>query len=101
MKTYSIKNEFADEAMQLIIPQFAVETQPTLFSEHEIILLEKENLYKGFTLKDKDIRIDFNVYAAEMERVWKLTWKWQGWMWKILQMEFLRLFRSKGMTIFI
>ena len=26
MKTYSIKNEFADEAMQLIIPQFVVET---------------------------------------------------------------------------
>ncbi|GFI17318.1 hypothetical protein IMSAGC009_02488 [Lachnospiraceae bacterium] len=41
MKTYSIKNEFADEAMQLIIPQFVVETQPTLFSDHEIILLEK------------------------------------------------------------
>lgn len=69
MKTYSIKNEFADEAMQLIIPQFAVETQPTLFSEHEIILLEKENLYKGFTLKDKDIRIDFNVIDVEMARV--------------------------------
>ncbi len=69
MKTYSIKNEFADEAMQLIIPQFVVETQPTLFSDHEIILLEKENLYKGFTLKDKDIRIDFNVIDVEMARV--------------------------------
>ena len=69
MKTYSIKNEFADEAMQLIIPQFVVETQPTLFSDHEIILLEKENLYNGFTLKDKDIRIDFNVIDVEMARV--------------------------------
>lgn len=69
MKTYSIKNEFADEAMQLIIPQFVVETQPTLFSDHEIILLEKENLYKGFTLKDKDIQIDFNVIDVEMARV--------------------------------
>lgn len=69
MKTYSIKNEFADEAMQLIIPQFVVEAQPTLFSDHEIVLLEKENLYKGFTLKDKDIRIDFNVIDVEMARV--------------------------------
>ena len=69
MKTYSIKNEFADEAMQLIIPQFVVETQPTLFSDHEIVLLEKENLYKGFTLKDKDIQIDFNVIDVEMARV--------------------------------
>lgn len=69
MKTYSIKNEFADEAMQLVIPQFVVETQPTLFSDHEIVLLEKENLYKGFTLKDKDIRIDFNVIDVEMARV--------------------------------
>ncbi len=28
--------------------QFVVETQPTLFSGHEIILLEKENLYKDY-----------------------------------------------------
>lgn len=69
MKTYSIKNEFMDEAMQLKIPQFVVETQPTLFSNHEITLLEKENLYKGFTLKDKDIQIDFNLIEVEMARV--------------------------------
>ena len=49
--------------------QFVVETQPTLFSDHEIMLLEKENLYKGFTLKDKDIQIDFNVIDVEMARV--------------------------------
>lgn len=28
--------------------QFVVETQPALFSDHEIILLEKENLYKDY-----------------------------------------------------
>lgn len=69
MKTYSMKNEFADEAKQLKIPQFVVETQPTLFSNHEITLLEKENLYKGFTLKDKDTQIDFNSIEVEMARV--------------------------------
>ena len=69
MKTYSIKAEFIDEAIQLKIPQFVVETQPTLFSDHEIALLEKENLYKGFTLKDKDIQIDFNSIDVEMAKV--------------------------------
>ncbi len=69
MKTYSIKSEFIDEALQLKIPQFVVETQPTLFSNHEITLLDKENLYKGFTLKDKDIQIDFNLIEVEMARV--------------------------------
>ena len=69
MKTYSMRNEFAKEASELVIPQFVVETVPTLFSEHEIALLEKENLYKGFTLKDKDTQIDFNAIEVEIARI--------------------------------
>lgn len=53
---------------ELLIPQFVVETAPTLFSEHEIALLEKENLNKGFTLRDKDTQIDFNAIKAEIAR---------------------------------
>lgn len=69
MKTYSMRDEFVKEASELIIPQFVIETVPTLFSDHEVALLEKENLYKGFTLKDKDTQIDFNAIEVEIARI--------------------------------
>lgn len=69
MKLYFIKNEFLEEVLQLEIPQFVIKTQPTLFSDSESALLEKEDLYKGFTLRDKDIQIDFNSVEAEIAKV--------------------------------
>lgn len=69
MKTYSMREEFAREASELIIPQFVAETSPILFSDHEFALLEKENLYKGFTLRDKDTQIDFSAIEVEIARI--------------------------------
>jgi type III restriction enzyme len=46
-----------------------METEPSLFSAHEYSLLEKENLYVGFTLKDKDVQIDFSTMDAELAKV--------------------------------
>ena len=41
-------------------------TRANLFSDDEYSMLERDNLTKGFTLKDKDMQIDF---SAELARV--------------------------------
>ena len=69
MKTYAIKPEFRDEALNLQIPQFVIETGSSLFSDNETALLERENLYKGFSLKNKDTEVDFNSISVEIAKV--------------------------------
>lgn len=69
MKIYQIREEFKDEALALKLPQFAIPDDPSLFSKEEYALLEKENLYVGFTLLDKDTQIDFTVLDVEMAQV--------------------------------
>ena len=46
-----------------------VEGDASLFSEHEYELLDRENLRKGFTLRDKDTEIDFDSIEAEIAKV--------------------------------
>ncbi len=69
MKTYPIREEFRDEALALKLPQFALPDAPSLFSIEEYCLLQKEDLYVGFTLLDKDTKIDFSVLDVEMAQV--------------------------------
>lgn len=69
MKTYQIRAEFRDEALALRLPQFALPDAPSLFSTEEYCLLQKEDLYVGFTLLDKDTKIDFSMLDVEMARV--------------------------------
>lgn len=69
MNTFRMNEEFAEEAAVLRLPQFMLETEPSLFSSNEFVLLQKEHLAKGFTLKDKDVQIDFTTMAAEIARV--------------------------------
>ena len=69
MRIYEIKPEFRDDILNIKIPQFVIETEPSLFSDHETALLEKENLYKGFSLKSKDTEIDFNSVAIEIAKI--------------------------------
>lgn len=85
MNVFRMNEEFAEEASALRLPQFMMETGPSLFSDTGYELLQQEHLAKGFTLKDKDVQIDFSNMAAEMARVdiddakdatpkaWKLT----------------------------
>lgn len=85
MNVFRMNEEFAKEASVLHLPQFMIETGPSLFSETGYELLQQEHLIKGFTLKDKDVQIDFSTIAAEIARVdiddakdatpkaWKLT----------------------------
>lgn len=85
MHVFRMNEKFAEEASVLRLPQFVMETGPSLFSDTGYELLQQEHLAKGFTLKDKDVQIDFSTMAAEMARVdiddaknstpkaWKLT----------------------------
>lgn len=68
MNQFRINEEFAEEAAALRIPQFMLETGPSLFSD-AFEPLELEHLDVGFSLVDKDAHVDFTSVAAEMARV--------------------------------
>ena len=85
MNVFRMNDDLQNEASALRFPQFMLEIGPSLFSDNEYVLLEPEHLSKGFTLKDKDVQIDFSTLDAEIARVdvddskeatpkaWKLT----------------------------
>lgn len=87
MKHYHMEQRFEAEASSIRIPQFKIEMPATLFSNNELALLKKENLYEGFTLKNKDTIIDFNNLEAQIAKIdidengndsMPKTWKLQG-----------------------
>lgn len=69
MNVFKMNDDFREEASALRFPQFMLEIGTSLFSDNEYVLLEPEHLSKGFTLKDKDVQIDFTTLDAEMARV--------------------------------
>ncbi len=69
MNVFRMNEKFVEEAAALQLPQFMIETGPSLFSDTGYELLQQEHLAKGFTLKDKDVQIDFSTMEAEMARV--------------------------------
>lgn len=69
MNSFRINDVFAEEAATLRFPQFMLEVGPSFFSDNEVIPLKQEHLEEGFTLRDKDVQIDFSTVEAEMARV--------------------------------
>ena len=69
MNTFKMNDAFVEEASALRFPQFMLEVGPSFFSENDRVPLELEHLSEGFTLRDKDVRIDFSTIEAEMARV--------------------------------
>lgn len=69
MNVFKMNDDFREEASALRFPQFMLEIGTSLFCDNEYVLLEPEHLSKGFTLKDKDVQIDFTTLDAEMARV--------------------------------
>lgn len=68
MNQFQMKKEFIGNASALRLPQFMLETGPSLFSEaYEV--LELEHLESGFSLRDKDAHVDFTTVNAEMARI--------------------------------
>lgn len=60
-----IEPQFIEEAKELRIPQFFIQTTPDLFGE-EFELLEPENLSEGFTLSGQDASISFQLAIGEV-----------------------------------
>lgn len=69
MNLFKMNKIFEKEASALRFPQFMLEVGLSFFSDHEYIPLELEHLSEGFTLKDKDVQIDFSTVDAEIARV--------------------------------
>ncbi len=69
MNSFRMNDIFADEAAALRFPQFMMEVGPSFFSDNAFIPLKLEHLEEGFTLRDKDVQIDFSTVDAEMARV--------------------------------
>ena len=69
MNEFKMNNMFAEEASALRFPQFMIKVGPSIFSDNEAKKLELEHLEKDFTLRDKDVQIDFSTVDAEMARV--------------------------------
>lgn len=85
MRHYKMNSIFENDAKLIELPQFVIGTGPSLFSDNEYNVLSKENLYAGFTLKDKDTEIDFNSIDSEIARIdiddtdsLPKAWKLQG-----------------------
>lgn len=69
-KQFKIQAEFAEEALALRLPQFFLEsdTGSDLWGGSRI-LLEPENLTKGFSLSHQDTEIDFQLSSGEAYEV--------------------------------
>ena len=67
--TFIVKPEFRQDIENITIPQFFQTVPESLFSEGLLVLLEKEQLAEGFTLKGKAYDIDFGTADDEIAKV--------------------------------
>lgn len=67
--SFSVKPEFREDIEKLVIPQFFLKIPQTLFTEGSFVLLEKEHLAEGFTLKGKAYDINFDDANDEIAEV--------------------------------
>lgn len=68
MNQFSMQEGYATEAGALHIPQFFIQTAPSLFGGDKA-LLTKETLSEGFSLNGQDAQISFELATGEMYRV--------------------------------
>ncbi|GLI57340.1 type III restriction endonuclease [Propionigenium maris DSM 9537] len=70
MKIYHMNKEFEEEARKLKLPQFFIKTkQNSLFDIKADKKLSKEDLLEGFSLKQEDIKIDFDIIKADIVKI--------------------------------
>ena len=70
MNVFRMENSFAEEASAIRIPQFMLKINEfKVWGDSRYVLLEQESLTEGFTLRDKDVQIDFNTMEAEIARI--------------------------------
>lgn len=68
LNQYSIQAQFAEKTKKLQIPQFFLETAPSLFGG-SYTLLTPENLSDGFSLNGLDAQVSFELATGEMYQV--------------------------------
>lgn len=69
MNLFHLSEQFAEEARAIRLPQFFMKIEPAGIWGDDELLLSKEDLSKGFSLRGKDTDIDFTVLEAELARV--------------------------------
>lgn len=69
MTQYHMNDAFIAETKALRLPQFFMTVSDSLFAEGYAVLLQKEHLAEGFSLKGKPYAIDFARADDEMARV--------------------------------
>ena len=69
MTYFHINSEYRQEVKDLVIPQFFMRVPDSIFAEGHTVLLQKEHLAEGFTLKGKGYDIDFDRADDEMAKV--------------------------------
>jgi type III restriction enzyme len=65
---FAMQAEYSAEALKLEIPQFFIQTAPSLFGGDNT-LLTKEALSEGFSLNGQDAQISFELATGEIYRV--------------------------------
>ena len=68
MKQYPMQPQNAEQAKQLRLPQFFIQSTPDLFGG-DTVLLEKDALLEGFTLSGQDASVNFTLSAGEVYTV--------------------------------
>lgn len=68
MNQFQMQAPFAEEAATLKIPQFFIRTAPSMFGGDQV-LLTKETLSDGFSLRGQDSQVDFGLDMGDMYRV--------------------------------
>lgn len=110
MNVFHINEEFRKEAQLLRFPQFMQEVGVSFFSDN-YIELQLDHLTPGFSLKDKDVQVDFATVDAEMARIdiddsrdavpkaWRLTGMDSAYFkeWFNAQPSSIRLAHCKGL----
>jgi type III restriction enzyme len=66
---YYLNTAFKDETETLKLPQFVIDTPPSIFSEKETALLTPERLAEGFRLSSKEADISFSALDAEIAKI--------------------------------
>ena len=69
VKTFWVNPQFREDIERLVIPQFFLKIEQSLFTDGSFELLDKEMLAEGFTLKGKAYDIDFAAADDEIREI--------------------------------
>ena len=69
VKTYKMREVFAEQASQIKLPQFYMKRPSGEIFKEEIQLLHKEDLLEGFQLSKADSNISFDSVSSELYKV--------------------------------